>query len=77
MPVAACLLSSAVASLLPLCNVLTPNQFEAELLTGLPVTSEQQALQAAQALHKTGPHTVVRNPGLVVGVEGVSMRQGA
>jgi pyridoxine kinase len=41
--------------------VLTPNQFEAELLTGLAVTSEQQALQAAQALHKAGPHTVVRH----------------
>jgi pyridoxal/pyridoxine/pyridoxamine kinase len=46
-------------SLVPLCDVLTPNQFEAELLTGLPVTTEQQALQAAEALHKRGPHTVV------------------
>lgn len=46
-------------SLVPLSNILTPNQFEAELLTGLPVTSEAQALAAAEALHKAGPHTVV------------------
>jgi pyridoxal/pyridoxine/pyridoxamine kinase len=43
--------------------VLTPNQFEAGLLTGLPVTTEQEALAAAEALHSLGPHTVVRGAG--------------
>lgn len=60
----ACVCWVCVCSLVPLCDVLTPNQFEAELLTGMSVTTEQQALQAAEALHKKGPHTVVsRLPG--------------
>lgn len=46
--------------LLPLANLLVPNQFEAHLLTGLPINNEQQALAAAAALHAKGPHTVVR-----------------
>uniref|UniRef100_A0A383WI31 pyridoxal kinase n=1 Tax=Tetradesmus obliquus TaxID=3088 RepID=A0A383WI31_TETOB len=53
------LVAAYKASLLPLANILTPNQFEAELLTGLEVKSEEQALQAAAALHDMGPHTVI------------------
>lgn len=53
------LLEAYKNSLVPLADILTPNQFEAELLTGLQVATEQQALAAAQALHEAGPHTVV------------------
>jgi pyridoxine kinase len=47
------------ATLVPLADILTPNQFEAECLTGLEVKSEAKALQAAAALHDMGPQTVV------------------
>lgn len=41
-------------------NVLQlPNQFEAQLLTGCTISSQQQALEAMQKLHAMGPHTVV------------------
>lgn len=44
--------------LLPLAQWLTPNWFEAELLTGLQCRSVEQALAACNALHARGPHTV-------------------
>lgn len=44
---------------MPLASVLTPNQFEAELLTGCAIASEGAAAAAAAALHARGPHTVV------------------
>ncbi|KAF8060301.1 hypothetical protein HT031_004836 [Scenedesmus sp. PABB004] len=47
------------STLVPLADVLTPNQFEAELLSGLPVGSERDALAAAAALQRMGPHTVI------------------
>ena len=43
----------------PLAAVLTPNRFEAELLTGLSVRSVAEAAAACRALHARGPHTVV------------------
>jgi hypothetical protein len=46
----------------PLASVLTPNQFEAELLTGRTIHGVQGALQAAQQLLAAGPHTVVGGP---------------
>lgn len=46
-------------TILPLAATVTPNAFEAEQLTGLPVTTEAQALAACEALHNMGPATVV------------------
>lgn len=43
----------------PLAAVITPNQFEAELLTERPIRSEADAAAACRALHERGPHTVV------------------
>ena len=43
-------------------NVLTPNQFEAELLTDIQIGSRSQAINACNALHAMGPQTVVRCP---------------
>ncbi|KAM3607292.1 uncharacterized protein V6R79_005269 [Siganus canaliculatus] len=43
----------------PLADILTPNQFEAELLTGKKINSEEDALQVMDLLHKMGPETVV------------------
>ena len=46
-------------SVLPLASVVTPNQFEAELLTGRAVRSERDAVAVCDDLHAMGPTTVV------------------
>ena len=45
--------------LVPLADVVTPNQFEAELMTGLKVHDLDGALKVIQALHAKGVKTVV------------------
>ncbi|CCH53552.1 ribokinase [Fibrisoma limi BUZ 3] len=46
-------------SLLTCLHVITPNESEAELLTGIRVTDETTAWQAAQHLHEAGVPNVV------------------
>ncbi|GBF93943.1 pyridoxal kinase [Raphidocelis subcapitata] len=53
------LIGAYKTTILPLASILTPNSFEAGLLTGLPVRDEAEALAACDALHALGPHTVV------------------
>jgi len=53
------ILNPAPAAVLPegmlsLCDYVTPNESEAEALTGLPVTSVDEAARAAQALRAMG-----------------------
>nr|XP_039270015.1 pyridoxal kinase-like [Styela clava] len=43
----------------PIADILTPNQFEAELLTGMKIKNESDALKCMQVLHERGPNTVV------------------
>ncbi|KAL7385345.1 hypothetical protein ABVT39_019947 [Epinephelus coioides] len=43
----------------PIADILTPNQFEAEILTGRKITTEQDAVEVMDLLHKMGPETVV------------------
>ncbi|CAH0398327.1 unnamed protein product [Chilo suppressalis] len=43
----------------PLADILTPNQFEAELLTGINITDLTEAMKAIGALHDKGVKTVV------------------
>lgn len=43
----------------PLADIITPNQFEAELMTGLKVVDLNGALEVIQALHDKGVKTVV------------------
>jgi len=45
--------------IVPLATLLTPNQFEAELLTGMTIGSEEDALAACASLHQAGPPSVV------------------
>ncbi|CAB1346958.1 unnamed protein product, partial [Coregonus sp. 'balchen'] len=40
-------------------DILTPNQFEAELLTGRKISTEKDALEVMELLHQMGPDTVV------------------
>ena len=44
---------------LPIADVVTPNQFEVEQLTGIKITSMEDALKACQKLHEMGPKLVV------------------
>jgi ribokinase len=46
-------------AMLALCDIVTPNESEAEALTGLPVTSVAEAEQAADALLARGVGAVV------------------
>ncbi|CAH1421380.1 unnamed protein product [Lactuca virosa] len=43
----------------PIASMLTPNQFEAEQLTGLKIASEQDGREACRHLHAAGPSKVV------------------
>ncbi|XP_027079374.1 pyridoxal kinase isoform X1 [Coffea eugenioides] len=43
----------------PVASMLTPNQFEAELLTGIRIVSEQDGREACNRLHTAGPPKVV------------------
>ncbi|TSK17907.1 Pyridoxal kinase [Bagarius yarrelli] len=43
----------------PVADIITPNQFEAELLTGKNISTEQDAVEVMDLLHNMGPDTVV------------------
>lgn len=43
----------------PVASVLTPNQFEAEQLTGLRIVTEKEGREACNILHAAGPTKVV------------------
>jgi len=45
--------------LLALVDIITPNETEAEKLTGIKVASDEDAARAAQALHAKGINTVI------------------
>ncbi|XP_066991188.2 pyridoxal kinase isoform X2 [Anabrus simplex] len=45
--------------IVPLADIITPNQFEAELLTGLKINNEADAWKAVEHLHSQGVKTVV------------------
>lgn len=45
--------------ILPLCDICTPNQFEAELLTGQKINSVEDAWTATEWFHAKGIQTVV------------------
>ncbi|XP_047671380.1 pyridoxal (pyridoxine, vitamin B6) kinase a [Tachysurus fulvidraco] len=43
----------------PLSDIITPNHFEAQLLTGRKISTEKDAVEAMDLLHAMGPDTVV------------------
>ncbi|XP_073768392.1 pyridoxal (pyridoxine, vitamin B6) kinase a isoform X2 [Danio rerio] len=43
----------------PAADIITPNQFEAELLSGRKIHSEKDAVEVMNLLHSMGPDTVV------------------
>lgn len=46
-------------NIVPLADILTPNQFEAELLTDMKINCVDDALNAIDILHKYGCQTIV------------------
>lgn len=46
-------------SIVPLADILTPNQYEAELLTGTKINCIEDALRAIDILHDYGCQTIV------------------
>lgn len=47
------------SEIIPLANIITPNQFELELLVERPITSVDDAISAMNTLHDLGINTVV------------------
>mmetsp|Transcript_17179 Transcript_17179/g.32522 ORF Transcript_17179/g.32522 Transcript_17179/m.32522 type:complete len:298 (+) Transcript_17179:118-1011(+) len=47
------------AEVIPLANVITPNQFEVEQLTGVKIRSMEDAMTAVNAIHDIGPEIVI------------------
>lgn len=45
--------------ILPLCDICTPNQFEAEILTGKKINTPDDAWEAVEWFHEKGVKTVV------------------
>uniref|UniRef100_A0A8C0CQS1 Pyridoxal kinase n=1 Tax=Balaenoptera musculus TaxID=9771 RepID=A0A8C0CQS1_BALMU len=45
--------------IVPVADIITPNQFEAELLSGRKIHSQEEALEVMDVLHSMGPDTVV------------------
>ncbi|XP_078486048.1 pyridoxal kinase-like [Ciona intestinalis] len=44
---------------IPIADILTPNQFEAEILTDMKITNESEAIASIEKLHTYGPATIV------------------
>ncbi len=59
--------SRLIMRLLPLVHVITPNLAEAEILTGLPVTTMDEMRQAARAIIDRGARAVVITGGHLPG----------
>jgi 1-phosphofructokinase family hexose kinase len=56
----------ALAAAASCCDLLVPNQYEAERLTGAPIRSVDEALAAAESLRRRGPSLVA----VTLGVDG-------
>lgn len=64
--------ASLPEGMLALCDWVTPNESEAEALTGLPVTNQDQALAAARALREKGAGAVI----VTLGAQGALLHDG-
>lgn len=47
------------SKVLPICHVLTPNQYECELLAEMKISTVEEAMRACKKLHLLGPKVVV------------------
>ncbi len=60
------------AELLRLASIMTPNEFEAEVLTGIPISDDEAASRAADVLLNQGVGTVI----ITLGARGAFMAAG-
>lgn len=51
--------------IIPIADVVTPNSFELEKLTNVPVTNEESCLCAMKRLHQFGPSIIVTTSGIL------------
>lgn len=56
-----------IERLLPLAYVITPNVHEAEILSGVPIDSEESLREAAETIHALGPKFVLMKGGHLPG----------
>jgi hydroxymethylpyrimidine/phosphomethylpyrimidine kinase len=60
--------------LIPMATIVTPNRYEAQLLTGLEITSLATMQQAAQQIYQLGPQAVlVKGGGMTGELRGVDV----
>ena len=52
-------LESLISKLLPICELVTPNRMEAEELSKMRITNEEEAIKAANTLRKHGARNVI------------------
>ncbi|XP_059506055.1 pyridoxal (pyridoxine, vitamin B6) kinase a isoform X1 [Stegostoma tigrinum] len=53
------LLPAYKEKVVPLADIITPNQYEAEILAGRKMNTEKEAIEVMDILHAMGPETVV------------------
>ncbi|XP_043556144.1 pyridoxal (pyridoxine, vitamin B6) kinase a, partial [Chiloscyllium plagiosum] len=53
------LLPAYKEKVVPLADIITPNQYEAEILAGRKMNTEKEAIEVMDILHAMGPDTVV------------------
>ncbi|XP_072369121.1 pyridoxal kinase-like isoform X1 [Scyliorhinus torazame] len=53
------LLPAYKEKVVPLADIITPNQYEAEILAGRKMNTEKEAIEVMDVLHAMGPDTVV------------------
>lgn len=58
-----------IQKVIPNAYMITPNQFEAELLTGIKIRNHEDAVNALICLHKMGPKVVVLTSSELIGEE--------
>ena len=67
-------ISIIVEQLIPQATMLTPNRFEAEILSGFPVTTLAEMQAAAEAIYKFGSQVVlVKGGGMQGSLQGVDV----
>jgi hydroxymethylpyrimidine/phosphomethylpyrimidine kinase len=60
--------------LIPQADILTPNRYESELLSGLSITTLADMQAAAQAIHRLGPRAVlVKGGGMAEDLRGIDV----
>ncbi|WP_017325197.1 bifunctional hydroxymethylpyrimidine kinase/phosphomethylpyrimidine kinase [Synechococcus sp. PCC 7336] len=60
-------IASMRALMLPSANVLTPNRYEAQILSGLPINTLEDMQAAARKIHTLGPQSVLVKGGSMTG----------